>query len=114
MFRAASPDRECEVKRHIGDFTLFMAGIFPKYVRYLRSSRRIASPDALLDYVRTGRETYRAISEFTYGPYEASSPLFRKLSDHLELRLFGLHQLRADLDRTQTEGFRRLRQRLWA
>jgi hypothetical protein len=113
LFRATSPDREYEVKRHIGDFALFMAGIFPEYVRYVRSSRRIVSPDALLDYVRTGREAYRAVSEFTYGPYEASSPLFRKLSDHFELCLFGLHQVRADLDLMQVEGFRCLRQRLW-
>jgi len=113
LFRATSPSREYEVKRHIGDFTLFMAGIFPEHIRYLKSSRRIVSPDALLDYVRVGREAYRAISEFTYGPYEASAPLFRKLSDHFELCLFGLHQVRADLDLMQAEGFRRLRQRLW-
>jgi hypothetical protein len=113
LFRATSPSREYEVKRHIGDFTLFMAGIFPEHIRCLKSSRRIVSPDALLDYVRVGREAYRDISEFTYGPYEGSATLFRKLSDHFELCLFGLHQVRADLDLMQAEGFRRLRQRLW-
>jgi hypothetical protein len=113
LFRAASPDREYEVKRHLGDFTLFMAGIFPEYIRTLKSSRRLISPDALLDYVRVGREAYRAVSRFSYGPYEATAPLFRKLSDHFELCLFGLHRVSADLDRMQAEGFRRLRQRVW-
>lgn len=113
MFRATSLDREYEVKRHIGDFTLFVAGLFPEHIHYLKSSRRILSPDALLDYVRVGREAYRAVSAFTSGPYEAEAPLFRKLSDHFELCLFGLHQVRADLDRMQAATFRRLRQELW-
>ncbi|MDH7499773.1 MAG: hypothetical protein QHH30_05235 [candidate division NC10 bacterium] len=113
MFRASTVDREYEVKRHIGDFTLFMAGIFPEYVHSLRSSRRLLSPDAFLDYVRVGREAYRAVSQFSHGPYEAGVTLFRKLSDHFELCLFGLHQVRADLDRMQAVGFRRLHHELW-
>lgn len=113
MFRATSLDREYEVKRHIGDFTLFIAGIFPEHLHYLRSNRRILSPDALLDYVRVGREAYRTVSEFAHGPYQARATLFRKLSDHFELCLFGLHQVRAELDRMQAESFRRLRHELW-
>jgi hypothetical protein len=32
---------------------------------------------------------------------------------HFELCLFGLHQVRADLDRMQEAGLQRLRQELW-
>ena len=67
----------------------------------------------MLDYVRAGREAYLAVSEFTHGPYGATAPLLRKLSEHFELCLFALHQVRADLDRMQAVGFHRLRQRLW-
>jgi hypothetical protein len=113
QFRAFTPQPEYEVKPHIGDFILFVAGIFPESVRHMRSSRRILRADALLDYVGVGREAYRAGAEFTYGPYGAKAPLLRKLPEHFELCLFALHQVRADLDRIQAVGFQRLRQRLW-
>ena len=48
LHRAESIDREREVHRHIGDYTLFMTGIFPEYLRRLKTSRVVLSPDALL------------------------------------------------------------------
>jgi hypothetical protein len=35
LLQAESMDRERDVHRHIGDFTLFMAGLFPEYLRRL-------------------------------------------------------------------------------
>ena len=45
LLEAQSLDREREVHRHIGDFTLFMAGLFPEYLRRLKSASLIYHKD---------------------------------------------------------------------
>ena len=112
LHRAESIDREREVHRHIGDYTLFMTGVFPEFLRRLKTSRVVLSPDALLDYVQVGKRSYRIVSEFTYGPYGGSAPLFRKLSENFELCVYGLGYVRADLDRLRDPRFRALKGRL--
>lgn len=112
LHRAESIDREREVHRHIGDYTLFMTGVFPEFLRRLKTFKVVLSPDALLDYVQVGKRSYRIVSEFTYGPYEGSAPLFRKLSENFELCVYGLGYVRADLDRLRDPCFRALKGRL--
>jgi hypothetical protein len=112
LHRAESVDREREVHRHIGDYTLFMTGIFPEFLRCLKISKVVISPDALLDYIQVGKRSYRIVSEFTYGPYEESAPLFRKLSENFELCVYGLGYVRADLDRLRDPRFQVLKGRL--
>ena len=112
LHRAESVDREREVHRHIGDYTLFMTGIFPEFLRCLKTSKVVISPDALLDYIQVGKRSYRIVSEFTYGPYEESAPLFRKLSENFELCVYGLGYVRADLDRLRDPRFQVLKGRL--
>jgi len=106
LHRAESVDREREVHRHIGDYTLFMTGIFPEFLRRLKTSKVMISPDALLDYIQVGKRSYRIVSEFTYGPYEESAPLFRKLAENFELCVYGLGYVRADLDRPRFQALK--------
>lgn len=54
LLEAQSLDREREVHQHIGDFTLFMAGLFPEYLRRLKTASVIYHKDFLVDYVKTG------------------------------------------------------------
>jgi len=108
MHRASSFDREREVHKHIGDYTLFMTGIFPEYLKRLRESPGLATADALLDYVRTGKRSYYIVSEFIYGPYRDTAPLFRRLSDNFELCIFGLSYVRKDLDRLKNPALRKV------
>lgn len=112
LHRAESVDREREVYRHIGDYTLFMTGIFPEFLRHLKTFKVVISPDALLDYIQVGKRSYRIVSEFTYGPYGESAPLFRKLSENFELCVYGLGYVRADLDRLRDPRFQALKGRL--
>jgi hypothetical protein len=112
LHRAESIDREREVHRHIGDYTLFMAGIFPEFLQRLKTSKVVISPDALLDYMQVGKRSYRIVAEFTYGPYEESAPLFRKLAENFELCVYGLGYVRADLDRLRDPRFQALKGRL--
>jgi len=97
--RADSLNREREVHKHIGDFTLFMTGIFPEYVRRLKASKVVLNRDALVDYIKTGKRSYWIVSEHTYGAYSETAPLFRRLSEDFELCVFGLGYVRNDLER---------------
>jgi len=80
LLEAQSLDREREVHRHIGDFTLFMAGLFPEYLRRLKSASLIYHKDFLVDYVKTGKRSYAIVAQFHQGEFEDLTPLFRKLS----------------------------------
>lgn len=105
LLEAQSLEREREVHRHIGDFTLFMAGLFPEYLTRLKSASMIYHPDFLVDYVKTGKRSYGIVAS-----YETVSddrpPLFRKLSDNFELCVTGLGFIRGDLDRMRDPSYR--------
>ena len=53
LLGAPSFDREREVRKHIGDFTLFFTGMFPEYVATL--PRRGLRLDSFVDYVKAAQ-----------------------------------------------------------
>jgi hypothetical protein len=109
LFNAQSLDREHEVHRHIGDFTLFMAGLFPEYLRRLKSAGLIYHKDFLIDYVKTGKRSYAIVAQIGRDEPDTDPPLFRKLSDNFELCVTGLGFVRSDLDRMQNPAYQRAR-----
>lgn len=106
LLEASSFDRERQVRKHIGDYTLFMTGIFPESVAGGR--RRQLRPDAFVDYIKAGKESYSIVSSFDQFEYRAESPLFRQLSENFELCVFGLNLVKQDLERLQQEYYQRL------
>lgn len=112
LHRADSLERERTVHKHIGDYTLFMAGVFPEFVRRLRASKIFISADAFLDYIQVGKRSYRIVAEFPSDFPGGPSPLFRKLSENFELCVFGLGYVRADLDRLRDPTFQLAKGRL--
>jgi len=98
LLNAGSLEREREVHRHIGDFTLFMVGIFPEFIKRIKIKQWIHHPDFLIDYIKVGKYSYRNVSEFNYGEYKESVPLFRKLSENFELCVMGLGYVKNHLD----------------
>jgi len=70
------PEREVEVRRHIGDYTLFMLGIFPERVE------RIASTSY---YIAQGKRAYHFVSEHARASARALAPAYRRLAEHFEL-----------------------------
>lgn len=106
---ASSFEREREVHKHIGDFTLFWTGVYPEMLRYLRTSSRT---DHLIDYVEQGRKSYRIASTFQYGPYVAEATLLRHLAERFELYVHGLHMVRKELDTYGSPEMQRLRKLL--
>ncbi len=94
--RARSPERERLVRKHIGDFTLFFTGMFPEHIKSRRNWWRL---DRWLDWIETGKESYRIVGAFDVGPHAGEAPLFRRLSDHFDFMVVALNFVREDLDR---------------
>src|SRR5262245_26080334 len=90
LLQAQSLDRERDVHRHIGDFTLFMAGLFPEYLRRLKTESLIYHKDFLVDYVKTGKRSYGLVANFHVGEVNGLGSLFKKLSENFELCVTGL------------------------
>jgi hypothetical protein len=86
---ANSFDREREVHRHIGDFVLFWAGLFPEYLGTDDHQAR------LLDHMRQAKFSYYVVSTFDHGDYAHEVPTFRKLSENFETYATGLRLLRS-------------------
>jgi hypothetical protein len=113
--QAGSFEREREVHRHIGDFTLFMTGLFPEYLKRIKSAGLIYHKDFLVDYIKTGKRSYRMVADFgdaSDGGGQSASPLFRKLAENFELCVLGLGYIRGDLDRMQDPRYQQVRRML--
>ena len=93
--QAASFNREREVHKHIGDFTLFWAGVYPEALPRLQAQTR---RDHLLDFVQQGKNSYAIAAAHDYGHYRREAPVLRRLSEEFELCLFGLHGVRKEMD----------------
>jgi len=105
LLEGRSFDREREVRKHIGDYTLFLSGLFPEYVASL--PRRGLRVDAFIDYLKAGKESYRIVSCFDQFEYRDEAPLFRRLSDSFELCVFGLNLVKQDLERMRQQYYQR-------
>jgi len=69
------PERELAVRRQIGDYTLFMTGLFRERVE------RIASTGF---YVTEGKRAYHFVSEHDRAAARRHAPIFRRLADRFE------------------------------
>ena len=96
---APSFDRERQVRKHIGDYSLFFTGMFPEAINWgrLRRSRM----ENLVDFVRAGKESYYIVSKFEYFEYAKVAPLFRSMATDFELLVYGLNQVKNDLEEMQ-------------
>lgn len=94
-------DREREIHRHIGDLTLFIAGLFPEYLRYLKTGGMIYHKDHFVNYMKAGKRSYRIVATFQHEKRNEQPVLFQKLSSNFELCVIGLGLVRQDLDRMQ-------------
>ncbi|OLB26857.1 MAG: hypothetical protein DMG41_24325 [Acidobacteria bacterium] len=108
LLEAASFDRERELRKHVGDYTLFMTGLFPESVAKARRTRHPCR-DAFIDFVQAGKESYAIVSSFNQFEYKAEAPLFRRLSENFELCVVGLNLVKQDLEEFQRESYQRLK-----
>jgi hypothetical protein len=70
-----NPEAERTLRRHIGDYTMFMTGVFREHVE------RVAATGY---YLHEGRRAYRFVSETARASGSEDAPLYRRLSDRFE------------------------------
>jgi len=87
------------VRKHIGDYTLFLTGLFPEYVA--RIHRQKTRLDGFVDFLKAGKESYSVVAAFNQLEFANEAQLFRRLSENFELCVFGLNLVKQDLDRQQ-------------
>lgn len=102
---AASFDRERQVRKHIGDYTLFFAGMFPESINHYRLRRNRL--EGLIDWMKAGKESYYIVSKFEYFEYAKVAPLFASLSSHFEECVYGLNRVKNELQELQHPIVRR-------
>lgn len=101
---------EREVRRHVGDFTLFFTGLFPELLESLGVMRRRMGADVFVDYVQAGKESYRMVAEFDRFHGVRGAAVFARLADRFEAAVFALNQVRGDLAEAQRGVQGRVRQ----
>ncbi len=87
---ASESDRDRRMYRHIGDYTLFWAGVYPEQLERTNHQRSYV----LLDYVGQGKRSYEIVSELATENDVPPSSLFRHLSEDFEFCLYGLGLIR--------------------
>jgi len=104
--RARSMEREREVRKHIGDYTLFFTGMFPESLR-----RRVGHMwiDHFREYIKTGRESYRIVSQFDWGEYRKEAPLFRRLAENFDVCVVGLNFVKRELEKMQEPEYLKIK-----
>jgi len=105
---APSFDRERQVRKHIGDYTLFFAGMFPESINHFRLRRQRV--ENFVDWMKAGKESYYIVSKFDHFEYAKVAPLFATLSKNFESCVFGLNRVKSDLQEMQHPIVRRTRE----
>ena len=103
MMQAADPihgtapsfDAERALRKHIGDYALFVAGMYPEAMGSNRRLRR--HQPTLGELILAGKESYYIVSQFNLFEYEQEAPLFARLSDRFERCILGLTLVREEL-----------------
>jgi hypothetical protein len=105
LLHAQSFSREFQVHKHIGDYTLFMLGMFPAALSRKKGKEfilgKIVIPDASLSehYMLQGQRSYRIASEFTH------RELFLELSSNFLLYKNVLDFVRIYLESVKNKEF---------
>jgi hypothetical protein len=92
---APSFDAERALRKHIGDYALFVAGMYPEAMGSKRRMRR--HQPSLGELIRAGKESYYIVSQFNLFEYEQEARLFARLSDGFERCILGLTLVREEI-----------------
>ena len=83
-----------ELHRHIGDFTMFWAGVYPEALR--RSSKSVEQ-DQFEAYLSHGKRAYHIAASIECDDNDApEGPVLERLSDRFELCVYGLREVRRE------------------
>jgi len=91
---AASFDQERALRKHIGDYALFVGGMYPEAADSTNNHRH--RRPTLEELIRAGKESYFIVSQFNLFEYEQEAPLFARLADGFERCILGLTLVRQE------------------
>lgn len=89
---------ERAVRKYIGDYALFLAGMCPEAIESDPNAN--SARPTLAELIRVGKESYYIVSQFNVFEYEKEAPLYGQLSSVFEHCILGLAIARRDLWRT--------------
>lgn len=79
------PFRERDIRRHVGDYTLFMLGIFRE---------RVEGRAGIGLYVREGKRAYQVVADFQRSALKPDGRLYAELSHEFERYAFALRYMK--------------------
>lgn len=86
-------DARRELHQHIGDFTLFWAGVYPEALRHEEAEKE--DSEQFLNYCRYGKQSYLIASTIETSTDEAvPSGVLHRLSEQFDLCCYGLREVR--------------------
>ena len=88
--QSASHEQRFLIRAHLGNFTLFLVGLFPGYIRERRQRR--GSP-SLEYYERVGQTSYRVAGNHNLAEQYELGPVFHSLSDRFHSARLALNDL---------------------
>ena len=95
-------DAQRELHQHIGDFTLFWAGVYPEALRHGEDTESSAQFD---NYRRYGKHSYHVASSIDAWAEDAPpAGLLQRLGDQFDLCCYGLREVRRQWESGDGEG----------
>lgn len=96
-------DARRELHQHIGDFTLFWAGVYPEALRQTDVDEDTS--EQFLNYCRFGKQSYHIASTIESSIDEAApAGVLHRLSDQFDLCCYGLREVRRQWESGGDDG----------
>jgi hypothetical protein len=92
---AASFDVERAMRKQIGDYCLFVAGMIPEVLEPPQQGR--SRRPSLGELIHAGKESYAIVSSFNVFEYKREAPMFARLAEQFERYVLGLALVREEL-----------------
>ena len=92
---ALSFDAERAMRKYIGDYALFVAGMLPEAIGEDPSSR--GNRPTIGELIRAGKESYYIVSQFNVFEYKKEAAMFARLHHQFERYVLGLALVREEL-----------------
>jgi hypothetical protein len=92
---ATSFDAERSMRKHIGDYALFVAGMLPEAIE--SEAKDTARRPSLGELIAAGKQSYFIVSQFNIFEYKKEAPLFKRLAEQFERYILGLALVREGL-----------------
>lgn len=97
---APSFDAERAMRKYVGDYALFVAGMLPEALG-VESDGAERAP-SLGELIRAGKESYSIVSAFNVFEYKRDAALFTRLAEQFERYVLGLALVREEMSKRLT------------